>query len=100
MKWISVKDKLPEGPGIIVAIMNGFHEEPNDPIENALIVILRNYQGKWRTLDCATPYYLPGDEYEDCYYSDIIKYWIPWNEFIFPPSMIIKATHEEQKSSE
>lgn len=92
MNWISIKDKSPKGPGIIVAIMNGRQERGGDPIEDALIVILRSdHEGHgWATMDCTEQYYLPDFLPEDG--SDwfrTIKYWIPWNEFEFPKSMIM-----------
>ena len=90
MKWISVKDKLPDSK-IIVAIMEGRAERGNDPIEDALIVILRNEYNDgshWRTMDCTEVYYLP-EENDD--WTKTIKYWMPWNEFIFPKSMIVNS---------
>lgn len=92
MEWISVKDQLPKH-GIIVAIMMARKERSNDPIRHAKIVILRSeWEGdEWRTMDCTERYYLPNDENCDNEYKDI-KYWIPWNEFQFPESMIIKES--------
>lgn len=90
MKWIDVKDRLPEGPDIIVAIMNGRCERGNDPIEDAYIVILRSeFAGdEWRTMDCTEPYYLDQKNGEN--YFHIIRYWISYKDFIFPKSMIIE----------
>lgn len=95
MKWISVKDKEPKGPGIIVAIMNGREECTGDPIEDALIVIVRSsWEGNgWRSLDSTHCYYLPSQIDEDNYafnYYDTIQYWMPWEEFGFPESMIVE----------
>lgn len=87
MKWIWIKDRLPINNQIIVAIMQGRQERNEDPVEDASIVILRSDDdGKeWRTLDGTEIFYFPSDE--QCKFHTI-NYWIPWNEFIFPPSMI------------
>jgi len=96
MKWISIKEKTPPTPGIIVAIMEGRIERGNDPIKDALIVILRSeYRSdEWRTMDCTQKYYLPEDGAD----SDVtIHYWLPWREFIFPYSMIVKPQEKDKE---
>lgn len=94
MNWISVKEQIPRGPGIIVAIMNGRQERADDPIIDGLIVILRSYEKgwKWFSMDGMEEYYLPKDE--ESYYHTI-NYWIPWNEFEFPSSMIVKEKDKQ-----
>lgn len=94
MKWISVEERLPKGPGFIVAIMGSRAEENGDPIEDAEIVILRsNWEGDaWLNMDSTKRYYLPNEE-EGIWY-DTINYWIPWEEFGFPESMIINKEEE------
>ena len=91
MKWISIKDQLPIHHDVIVAIMNGRVECTGDPIEDALIVILRSSGREWFTMDSTQKYYLPSEINDDnysFYYYDTIQYWMPWEEFGFPRSMI------------
>ncbi len=93
MEWISAKDRLPE-KGIIVAIMVSRQQQSGDPIEDANIVILRSQcdGDEWRSMDCTQVYYLPfhNDEYYIPCWSETIEYWMPWIEFKFPESMIVK----------
>ena len=91
MNWINAKDRLPEGPSIIVAIMGGRFERGGDPIKDAKIVILRSeWKGdEWRTMDCIEPFYLHTDEHNDRFTT--IHYWIPWQEFPFPHEMILET---------
>ncbi len=91
MNWIDAYDKLPKGPAIIVAIMHASEECGGDPVEHAEIVILRscNDTAPWMTMDTTKEYHLPKeDDWQDHY--DTVRYWIPWEEFGFPESMILK----------
>ena len=93
MNWISVQDKFPsrdEGR-IIVAIMKGRIECGGDPVEDAKIVMLRASCDQWMVLDTTERYYSPDEENlsdgEGCW-TKTINYWVPWQEFPFPESML------------
>jgi hypothetical protein len=90
MKWISVEDRLPVGD-IIVAIINGRQEWEVDPIYNSEIILLRSNwcKNEWRNMSGTGVYYLPKDEGD---YYETIKYWMPWEDFVFPESMIGKRS--------
>ncbi len=96
MKWIPIKYRKPDPnkEDIIVAIMEGRIEMDEDPIEDALIVILRNLGAGWRSMDSTEIYYMPDENDEDYHWDCTVKYWVPWQEFGFPESMIVKDNNE------
>lgn len=90
MNWISVKDKVPprEDEGrIIVAIMEGRIECGGDPVEDSRIVMLRASCNQWMVLDTTERYYSPDEEDCGCW-TRTIRFWVPWEDFPFPESMI------------
>ena len=89
MKWISVKDRKPHGD-IIVAICGSRQEQHGDPIETPQIVFLRNEGTEWRTMDCTEIYFESVDKYRTVHYWNTIEYWMPWQDFILPDSLILK----------
>jgi hypothetical protein len=100
MNWISIKNKLPDpvDNNIIVAIMNSCVECGEDPIEDAEIALLRYSSSwrEWRSLDSVRPYDLPDNEYGNDHYSTI-QYWVPWQEFPFPDSMIVNQPDRSKR---
>jgi hypothetical protein len=76
--------------------MNGRMERPGDPIIDAIIVILRSdYENdEWRVMDTTYGYHFPNEKQD---YYKTINYWIPWDKFIFPSSMILSNQPERSK---
>lgn len=88
MKWISVKEKLPEPFQIIVALINDGEGYAGDPLCRVEIIILRVLRdSELKPLGYSGIYFLPTT---NLYGVSFIDYWMPWEEFGFPQSMIIK----------
>jgi hypothetical protein len=92
MDWISVEQQLPprEEDGIIVAIMQGRKEFGTDPIQDALIVILRRHCNQWMNMDVTRTYHTPDEEDHWGHgWTHEIRFWKPWKEFGFPKEMVV-----------
>lgn len=95
MKWISVKDKLPDDDQIIVGMTNGRAKENCIPVDDGEIVILRlsrlgpNPHHEWSNMEDDAHYYFPHDcEWNTCDYFNVIIYWMSWEDFGFPESVL------------
>lgn len=88
MNWRNAHETYPaNNDKIIVALMHGRIERSNDPIFDVEIVILRNHADEWRTMDGCGLYYLPETKFH-CDF-EVIEYWMPWQEFGLPSSLIV-----------
>jgi hypothetical protein len=93
MDWISVVDQEPprKDGTVIVAIMQGRNEFGGDPVDDALIVILRCHCEQWMSMDVTQRFMTPDEIDEDygCCWTRRIKFWKPWQDFGFPKEMLL-----------